>query len=207
MQTFKRILYLLTPKERKSALFLLAMILVMALIDMIGVASILPFMAVLTNPNIIEKNNFLNLMFETSKIFGIENNQEFLFALGILMFILLLFSLFVRAITTYMQLRFVQMREYSITKRLIEGYLHQPYSWFLSRHSADIGKTILSEVAAVIGNGIKPLMEIIARGMVVITLITLLILSDPMKFPFKILSFEIAHFKFASTGVLSLSSS
>ena len=38
------------------------------------------------------------------------------------------------------------MREYSIGKRLVEGYLHQPYSWFLSRHSADLGKTILSEV-------------------------------------------------------------
>ena len=75
-----------------------------------------------------------------------------------------------------MQINFVLMREYSIGKQLVEGYLHQPYSWFLSRHSADIGKTILSEVAAVIGNGIKPLMEIIARGMVVITLITLLIL-------------------------------
>ena len=32
----------------------------------------------------------------------------------------------------------------------------------------------------------------------------LVIISDPIKFPFKILSFEIAHFKFASTGVLSL---
>jgi hypothetical protein len=38
------------------------------------------------------------------------------------------------------------MRQYSIGKRLVEGYLNQPYSWFLSRHSADLGKTILSEV-------------------------------------------------------------
>ena len=42
------------------------------------------------------------------------------------------------------------MREYSIGKRLVEGYLHQPYSWFLNRHSADLGKTILSEVSTVI---------------------------------------------------------
>ncbi|MRH78497.1 hypothetical protein GH984_07230 [Spiribacter sp. C176] len=44
------------------------------------------------------------------------------------------------------QLRFTLMREYSIGKRLLEGYLHQPYSWFLSRHSADLGKPILSVV-------------------------------------------------------------
>ena len=46
----------------------------------------------------------------------------------------------------YVQPRFALMREYSIGKRLVEGYLHQPYSWFLNRHSADLGKTILSEV-------------------------------------------------------------
>ena len=32
-----------------------------------------------------------------------------------------------------------------IGKRLVEGYLHQPYSWFLSRHSSDLGTNILDE--------------------------------------------------------------
>ena len=35
------------------------------------------------------------------------------------------------------------MREYSIGKRLIEGYLYQPYSWYLNQNSADLGKNIL----------------------------------------------------------------
>ena len=35
----------------------------------------------------------------------------------------------------------------------------------------------------------------------------LMIISEPIKSPLDILSFEIAHFKFASTGVLSLSRS
>ena len=138
---------------------------------MIGVASILPFMAVLTNPSIVETNFFLNSMFEFSKIIGIENNQQFLFALGILVFITLLLSLLFKAVTTYFQVRFVMMREFSIGKRLVEGYLRQPYSWFLNRHSADLGKNILSEVGQVIAIGLKPLMEIIAKGILVIMLI------------------------------------
>ena len=72
------------------------------------------------------------------------------------------------------------MREYTIGKRLIEGYLHQPYSWFLSRHSADLGKIILSEVQQLVSDGIRPLMELIAKGMVAFTLIILLILVDPI---------------------------
>ena len=54
MQNLKKFLFLLSPQERKGAGFLLFMILIMALLDMIGVASILPFMAVLTNPDIIQ---------------------------------------------------------------------------------------------------------------------------------------------------------
>ena len=47
MQTLKKLLSLLNSKERKDAVFLTFMIIIMALLDMIGVASILPFMTVL----------------------------------------------------------------------------------------------------------------------------------------------------------------
>lgn len=178
MQTLKNFLFLLKSRERKQALFLLGMILLMAFLDTIGVASILPFIAVLSNPDVIETNNFLNSLFQASNVFGINNYNEFLFFLGILVFILLVVSLSVRALTTYIQLRFVQILEYSVTKRLIEGYLHQPYSWFLNRHSADIGKNVLSEVSVVI-RGIKYIFEIIAKGLVTIAIISLLFLVNP----------------------------
>jgi ABC-type multidrug transport system fused ATPase/permease subunit len=179
MEKFRKFLYLLTPQERKRASLLLIMITIMALLDMIGVASILPFMAVLTNPSLIETNLLLNKLFEASSFFGVESIKQFLFFLGVIVFIILLISLAFKALTTYAQIRFVQMREYSIGKRLVEGYLHQPYSWFLNRHSADLGKNILSEVSHVIGLGVNPLMELIAKSMVTIALITLLVLTDP----------------------------
>ena len=179
MQTFKKLLFLLSPNERRKALMLLFMILIMALLDVIGVASILPFMAVITNPNIIETNSILNNMFQASAALGVEDNQQFLFALGVLVFVLLIISLIFKAFTTYFQTRFVQMREYSIGKRLVEGYLQQPYSWFLNQNSADLGKTILSEVAQVISGGIKPLIDLIAKGMITIALIVLLIIANP----------------------------
>jgi ABC-type multidrug transport system fused ATPase/permease subunit len=179
MQTFKKLLFLLTPYERKRAGLLLIMILIMALLDMIGVASIVPFVAVLANPGLIETNSILKSMFQISGIFGVENDQQFLFILGLLVFALLVFSITFKAITTYIQVRFIQMRQYSISKRLIEGYLCQPYSWFLNHHSADLGKTILSEVGTIIGIGFNPLIEIITKGLVSIALITILIIADP----------------------------
>ena len=93
MQTFKKLAFILTSSERKSAILLLVMIIIMALLEMIGVASILPFITVLTSPNLIETNIILRWMFQTSSILGVENTDQFLLALGALVFVLLIISL------------------------------------------------------------------------------------------------------------------
>ena len=179
MNTIKKFLYLLSHEERKRAYLLLLMILIMALLDMLGVASIMPFIAVMSNPELVETNFILKTMFEYLSDFGIETNQQFLFFLGISVFLLLVVSLTFKAVTLYAQVRFIQMREYSISKRLVEGYLHQPFSWFLNRHSAEIGKTILSEVSKVVSKGLGPMINLIAQCAVTVAIITLLILVDP----------------------------
>ena len=176
----KKLIDMLTRPERKRARMLIGMTLVMAFLDMLGVASILPFMALLTNPDLVQTNAMLNAAFILSRRIGIHTPEQFLFALGFLVFVLLVISLAFKALTTYAQSRFAMMREYSIGKRLVEGYLHQPYSWFLNRHSADLGKTILSEVSAVINDGMIPLMTLMAQSMVALALLILLIIVDPL---------------------------
>ena len=86
-----KIWYLLTPHERKRAILLLIMILIMALLDTIGVASILPFIAVLSNPELVQSNMIINTIFKSSRVFGVETIQQFLFALGILVFFFISF--------------------------------------------------------------------------------------------------------------------
>ena len=100
MQTIKKILFILSYRERRNAGLLFIMILIMALLDMIGVASILPFMAVLTNPDIVQTNIILGKMFQASSVFKVENNQQFLYFLGVLVFVLLVASLAFKALTT-----------------------------------------------------------------------------------------------------------
>ena len=193
MQNFKKLLYLLSSYERKRAILLLGMILVMAFLDMLGVASIMPFIAVLTNPDLINTNSMLNTAYKTSEIFGVETNQEFLFVLGIFVFILLIISLSFKALTNYAQVRFTKMREYVIGKRLVEGYLNQPYSWFLNRHSSELGKTVLSEVGVVIAKGLGPMMNLITQTAVTFTILMLLIFVDPKLTFIVIVTFSIAY--------------
>ncbi|NCG10912.1 MAG: ATP-binding cassette domain-containing protein [Alphaproteobacteria bacterium] len=151
------------------------MVIVMALLDAVGVASIMPFIAVLTDPTIVEKNSILNWAYQS---FNFTNKNDFLIFLGTCVFLMLVFSLTFKALTLYVQFRYVLMREYSVGKRLLLGYLHQPYEWFLMRNTSELSKNILSEVANVINYGLLAIVVSISQVIVVITLISLLVLVN-----------------------------
>ena len=83
MKNLRKLIYLLTLRERKRAGLLLCIVLIMSLLEMAGLASIVPFMAVLANPEVIETNSMLNTAFQSSSMmFGIENRREFLLLVG-----------------------------------------------------------------------------------------------------------------------------
>jgi ABC-type bacteriocin/lantibiotic exporter with double-glycine peptidase domain len=157
----KKVLALLSPAECRRAYGLLGMILVMAFLDVVGVASIMPFMAVLANPGVVQTNPYLAAVYSG---LGFTQPERFLFFLGLVVFAALVFSIGFKALTTWALLHFTQMRNYSLGQRLVAGYLHQPYEWFLNRHSADLGKAVLSEVQLVISNALIPLMQMLAQG-------------------------------------------
>jgi ATP-binding cassette, subfamily B, bacterial PglK len=176
MKIVKKILDLITVQEKKEVLLLVFMAMIMAIFDMIGVASILPFMSVLINPSLVESNAILAFIFNALEF---QSTQNFLFFLGIFVFVMLLVSLSFKALTSYMMSRFTTMRECTISKRLFSSYLYQPYKWFLSRNSASLSKTVLAEVGAVISGALIPIMNLLAQVSVSIALVILLIAVDP----------------------------
>ncbi len=177
MSTLKKLLALLTVYERRQAVLLMAMTLIMALLDVVGVASIMPFMAVLANPDVIRSNSYLAYLYQS---LGMNEPQEFLFVMGCAVFGAFIFSISFKALTTYAQLRFTLLREYSVGHRLMEGYLRQPYEWFLNHQSTDMVRMVLSELAQVIHGAMIPMMQFIAQGTVALALLILLLWTNPL---------------------------
>ncbi len=150
---------------------MIALMIITAAFEMTGVASIMPFIAVLSNPESAQSNTALRALYI---FFGFSNAQHFRLFLGVTVFALLLASIGMKAINALMQYRFTLRSEYSIGRRLIENYLHQPYSWFLNKHSAELAKNILSEVTTA-SSSIGALMILISKSFVVISLLVLLL--------------------------------
>jgi ABC-type multidrug transport system fused ATPase/permease subunit len=178
MKQLKKIYDLLTVSDRKTAFFLIILIFIMALLDMFGIASIVPFISLISTPKIIESNFMLIYLYKIAREVGVTNTQQFLYLFGWSVFILLITSLIFRGFIVYLQTRFALMREYSIGKRLIEAYLRQPYSWFLHQHSANLTKNILSVVNQVIYNSIIPLINVIVYGFISLSILILILLVN-----------------------------
>lgn len=179
MHYIKKTIDILKLQRKKSFFLLLISIFFTAFFETIGIFSILPFIAVLSNPNVIETNIILYTFYQKLSIVGVTNKLEFLFILGLLFLIVLSFSIFLRVVNHYMQIRFSLMFEHTISKILMEKYIRQPYIWFLNRNSSELGKNILSDVYHLTNHSVIPVCNIISYGTLIFFVIVLLLFVNP----------------------------
>ncbi|MCI5189912.1 MAG: ABC transporter ATP-binding protein [Candidatus Electrothrix sp. AS4_5] len=168
---------LLTPREKRNAVILFCLILATGVMESVGVVSIMPFLTVLSNPDIIQKNVYLSYIYNA---LGFSSSQSFLLFTGVLVFVVVVSSLTLKALTQYALARFTHMRNYTFSTRVLQDYLGRPYSWFLNRHSADLGKTVLSEVHLVIHGVLVPVAMFVANLVITTCLVITLLLINPL---------------------------
>ena len=173
----KKVISILDNKEKRFFYYLSFAFFFVAIIETFGVVLIIPFIEIASNPEIINSNYQLNLI---NDFFQFSNTNSFILFLGISYFFYLIFSQAFKAVIMYLQLRYTFSLESSISKRLLESYLRQTYSWFLDKHSGDMGKGILSEVAETIHYSLTPLLGMISQLFLTILLIILIVLVNPL---------------------------
>ena len=180
MNKFSMTYALLSRSEKRRALMVLAMVTGMAMLDVVGVASVMPFLAVLGNPQIVESNRILRTLYEASGALGVRTIDQFLMLLGLVAFIVVVVSSAYKILTNYVLNRFSEMRRHSIGVRLLESYLRQPYAFFLNRHSGDMSKAVLSEVDELVNSALVPVITMVANGLVVFFLVGFLLFVNPV---------------------------
>jgi ABC-type bacteriocin/lantibiotic exporter with double-glycine peptidase domain len=175
--SFKKLRDLLEPAERRRALGLLCMTLLLGLMEMASVGSIMPFVTVLASPGVVEGNRYLA---DVYRWLGFSSTNQFLFFIGILVFAFALGVTVFKALTTWVTMRFTRTQSYLLSYRLLQGYLRQPYEWFLGKHSSDLGRTVLTEVQSVISGSLNPALKLVTQAVIAACLVGLLLIVDPL---------------------------
>lgn len=177
MKTVRMALDILSRGERRRGALILALICVMALMEMVGVASVLPLLSVVGNPESIQERNWLLSLYEFT---GAETTESFLTYLTAGTISLTVFVAIFRVFTTYVMNRYIQMRRHSISERLLSVYVRSPYTSFLNRHTSDMAKNILSETDQVVQQILSPFVELCAQAALVFAILALLMVYDPL---------------------------
>ncbi len=175
--TLSKIFDLFSRSEKRRIYGVFLAIVVMGLLEMMGVASIAPFTAVASNPELIQTNSKLKLLFDFVQP---ESTNNFLVILGFAVLVLITLSNLFAAFTTWAILRFTNLQGHRLSKKLFRQYLSQSYEFFLDRNSAELSKNMFSEVGRVVVGILSPCMQVIAKTIVVVFILTLLLAADPL---------------------------
>jgi len=187
----KELFRLLTPSQRKRFYILQLLVVLMAFAEIVGVASIVPFMTLVGDMSILEQNNIISDVYRLS---GLESPENFVFLVGCGVLAALSVSSFISMITTWQLSMFSAKVGTEIADRLYSYYLNQNWLFHASSSSAQLTKKIANEANRVTNQVVQPLMQMNARIIFSLFMGGGIFLYDPKVAVFGLTVFFVAYF-------------
>ena len=176
LASLRKIFSLLDRAEKPKVVIVVLLMIVTAVAQTAGVGSIMPFLAVLADPGIVESNEWLQAAY---RFLGFQTADDFLYFLGVSAFIVFVTGTAMQALNHWVITRFSTMQQYHLSRRLMEDYLCRPYSFFLTRNSGDLSKTVLQETTQAVSGTLMPAMRLASFVLLAVMITLLLIVANP----------------------------
>jgi len=186
----------LSSSERKNFVYVIFLVVAMAILEVLGVASIMPFLSLLGDSNSLSDYALFTPFFEVLHYNGITERKDLLVTVGIASLFIIIFAAIYRIFVQFVLNRYVEARRRSISVRLMSAFLSREYEFFCSRHSGDLTKMILSEVDQFTHQALRPLIMLIVNVITAFFLLCLLFLID-----FRIASLVLGVLLFLYTSI------
>ena len=180
MKPFLKLVSLFSKKEKQRLIILIIILLFTSLLEIVEVGSIAPFMAVASDPEIINRQPALAFLYKLGGFDKQDGNTGFLIFLGISLFFLIVAITALNSVISYIVFRFTANRRYVLSVRLFRQYLFQPYHFFLNKNSGELSKNLLYEADTVINLIMRPSMDIITYGSRTIAVFVFLVVLNPL---------------------------
>jgi len=171
----------LTSSQKKKMIGLSILIFISAILDVFGLASILPLVKLATEPSLIFKNKILNDVYYAGHF---TNEKNFLLFVIISVFLFFLFKTLFGLFVNYLQTKFSTAVAYGITKRQFEKYFRLNFFEFSNLKSSSIIHHVINNPISYITWVVLPLIMLMSE-----TIIVLLIVGGIALYDFKLFVF------------------
>lgn len=186
----KEIFGLMSNSQKRRFYWLQGLMVFMAVSELIGIASIAPFMALIGNPSILYGDNVLAVIYGLTNI---NDEQLFIIYVGLGVLLTLLLSSLVSMYTTWKLSLFSTKIGTEIASELYVYYLNQNWLFHAENNSADLTKKIVNETDRMTMQIIMPFMLLNSRLVFGFIISVSLFLYDPVVAVVGLLVFLIAY--------------
>ena len=187
----KQLFSLLSDQQIKSFYKLQILVIVMAFTEILGIASIAPFMALVGDITILERGGIFTKLYQAS---GLSNPIDFLFYAGLGVLAALAVSTIVSMYTTWKLALYGSSVGTEIADRLYTYYMHQDWQFHASGSSAQLTKQVSSEAMRITSGIVQPVMRMNAKVVLAIFISVGLLIYNPLVALGGLVIFILAYF-------------
>lgn len=155
---------------------ILCALFITAILEMVGVALIMPFIALIQDVELINSNKWASLAYKTS---GVSSHNNFIILCSVVILVFYILKNIATSIVIYWQSKFLARAESELASGLLNKYLSMPYEKYLSRNTSELVNNITMETSMLFAGLVKPLFIVISDTLVTIAILLLVLYISP----------------------------
>lgn len=176
LQIISNIFRVIDDQHRIKLIVLMCFFLFSALVQIVGVASIAPFITILSNQDLIHKNEALFYLYD---FFGFENNKQFIIAFAGASLGMIVLSNAISALTLWLLLKFSVLVGGDLQQKLYSNILHREYIFHKTTNYNKSISTISQETPRFVYMVLQPFLLMVSNLCVAVIILLGLLLINP----------------------------
>jgi ATP-binding cassette, subfamily B, bacterial PglK len=173
----RRLWRLFGPDDRRRLASVAPLLVLAALVEVVGVAAVMPFLALLADPGSLAVVPFVGPWLASVDAAAAAAALPIA---GLVLATLLVLANLLLIATSWWVHRFAWGLNHAVSARLLRHYLRQPYAFLLRRNSAELANKVVVEVRQLCDQGVRAGLELVTRSTVVLALVAFLVVLDPL---------------------------
>lgn len=174
LKNIKKIISLFNTKDKLIILFLFFLNIVTSIFEILGIASIVPFIGLISDPEFLQKYTFLDQIYI---YFGLTYKQSVIYT-GVAIIVLFVLSNLTSAYNLWRTVKFTAEQSHKISVSIMNKYLSQKYNFFVNSDISNISKNILSEASILSENFLMPALQLLTKLTLLISISILLFIVN-----------------------------
>ncbi len=171
------IIFSILKQQKRQYLFGIFMLMLLsAMLELIGIGSLFPYLKILGNNDVVFSNHYLAYVYSHLHF---SNMNHFLIFLGCFIFLVILLRGIATILNFYYQAKFSASTRNALSKQCMENFLARPYVQSTLNNSSVLSKHLLLETSNTV-SVVTQVLLLLTNLSVAIALVSLMIWVDPL---------------------------